>query len=306
MPSGLSATMHFGFTPSAASRLMSEVAAGNVLRIGRDPALAQRLGIGTVQLEALGAWLRLSGLIESNRATVALTDAGALIWQYDPRLCDTVTWWTIHWRLSLGYAVWDILCDLPYGEHSAATLEAALQAAHPSVSAVTVRNARNALVKALQQTPLGSELGIVSIRTGGDSDIVLVKQRVRHEQAPLAAVAYALLDWTQRESVTSASLETLAAPRGPGGRLHMSEGALERYLMDIAATMGHEVLWYSRTSGLNEAYFGRGAPAIAVLRAHFLQRAAEPPLSWGEALAIATSGEDHGDAGQLAMGLPTF
>jgi len=140
------------------------------------------------------------------------------------------------------------------------------------------------VVNTLLYTPLG-RLGLIELVQEGARVTEVRKLRVRHGQAPMAAVAYALLDWAAREEMSSASLETLAGPEGPGPILHMSEGALERYLLDIHGAFRGAVLTYSRTAGLNEARFKEGITPLQVLASHYLHE--QEGLSWPEALERA-------------------
>lgn len=248
-----------------------------------------------MQLESLGAWLRFAGLVESSRNTVSLSDLGILVHAHDPRLADPATWWIIHWNLARNYVVWHILSQLAYVVHRVEDIDAALMELAPGRSARTIRNARIALVKTLEQTPLGSELGIVSLEVEGGRVTGLEKLRVRHHgDAPMVVVAYALLDWAKGEQLGSAALESLAAPGGPGPILHMSEGALERYLIEVDGAFRGRVLSYSRTAGLNEAYFKTGVTPLQVLASHYLRE--REGVEWLEALERAQE-EVEGEVG---------
>jgi len=138
------------------------------------------------------------------------------------------------------------------------------------------------VIRALDETPLGRELGLVELESDGRRVVGLKKLAVRYGQAPMAAVAYALLDWARREEMPSAGLESLVAPGSPGQALHMSEGVLERYLIEIDGAFRGRVLSYSRTAGLNEAYFRPEVTPLQVLTSHYIRAREDVP--WTEAL----------------------
>lgn len=282
MRSGLTATMHFGFSREPLARAMAALARREIATIGRDEEAALALGIGTVQSEALGAWMRFAKLVERERQGTCLTPLGELVLRCDPTLSDAATWWVLHWGLTESYVVWSVLEALVLGEHSVEDIDAAVRRMAPEASPGTVGNARQALIRALDETPLGRDLGLVELQSDGRRVTGLTKLAVRHGQVPMAAVAYALLDWSDREQMPSAALESLVAPGSPGRALHMSEGAMERYLIEIDGAFRSQVLSYSRTAGLNEAYFRPEVTPLQVLASHYLR--ARDDLSWTEAL----------------------
>ncbi|MCX7600304.1 MAG: DUF4007 family protein [Armatimonadetes bacterium] len=289
---GLTATMHFAFTTGALRRALGLLAGGELRSFGRDPELSQSLGLGTVQVEALGAWMRFAGLTRRSSARVELTPLGRLIFRWDSGLDDVATWWVLHWELSSNYVVWNLLAHLEYRTYTLAELDEAVQGLAEDCSPRTARNARLSLVKALEDTPLGQQLGIVRLESDGKKMTGLTKLAVRHGQAPTGAVGYALADWARRRRMTSAALETLAARGGPGGALHMSAGVLERYLLEIDAAFGGQVLTYSLTAGLNETYFKEVSP-LQILAAHYLRQRGD--LGWREAFQEAA--RELGDGG---------
>ncbi len=156
---------------------------------------------------------------------------------------------------------------------------------HPYPSARTYRNARLAVILALRQTPLGNDLGLVQLEYSGNKVIGFEKCQVRHPNAPLAGITYGILAWVQRHGASGASLDELLADGAPGAALQLTAGELERYLMDIHTSFAGRVLTYSRTAGLDQAYFREDVTARAVYVAHFVRRA--EGLSWPDALAKA-------------------
>ncbi|MGQ9730509.1 MAG: DUF4007 family protein [Candidatus Zipacnadales bacterium] len=178
-----------------------------------------------------------------------------------------------------------MLTSLEYREYVVDELDRGLKLLAPQRTERTVRNARTALIRALADTPLGSGLGLVRLESDGKRVTGLVKLPVRYGGAPMAAVAYAVLDWAARQQLGSAALETLAAEEGPGPVLHMSEGTLERYLLDIDGAFRGRVLSYSRTANLNEVYFKREVTSLDVLASHYLRE--RQRLEWPQALAQA-------------------
>ncbi len=292
MANGLTSTKHFGFSPTALAEALTYVDRQQVRSFGGNLELAQQLGLGVTQLEALGAWMRLSGLLDSSEGIV-LSHLGKCVLTHDPALSDTATWWGLHWELSRNYVVWAALSMLASGDHTIEDMDAALQQIASEASPTTIKNARKALVRALEGTPVGRELGLVELESDGRRVVGLKKLAVRYGQAPMAAVAYALLDWARREEMPSAALESLVAPGSPGQALHMSEGVLERYLIEIDGAFRGRVLSYSRTAGLNEAYFRPDVTPLQVLKAHYIQ--AREDLPWTEALdrAQAETGAAH-------------
>jgi hypothetical protein len=282
--SGLTATMHFGLPRDALVKALAQGAAGN-LCLGRNAQTAGILGIGTVQVEAVGAWMRFANLTQRDDGGVALSPLGALVQAQDAELRDPASWWVIHWQLASHYVVWRLLGSLEYRGYTSEEVDGVLRDVASGRSQQTIRNARQSLMKALADTPLGTELGLVQIESDGKRITGLVKLPVRHGTAPMAAVAYALLDWASREQVRSAALETLASSDGPGAILHMSEGALERYLLEIDGAFRGRVMTYSRTAGLNEAYFKPEVTPLQVLASHYLRE--REGLEWPEALVRA-------------------
>lgn len=285
MSNGLTGTKHFGFSPSSLAAALELVSGGEIGGFASNPDLAARMGIGTIQLESLGAWMRLSGFATRASGGVQLTPLGSLVLRGDPTLVDAATWWLIHWRLSHHYTPWCVLADLPQGGLDTSQVDDALKRAAPDASEATIRNARTAVFRTLEDTPLGRELGLVELHSDGRRVTGLTKLPMRYGSAPLAAVAYAVLDWARREGMSSASLETLAGPHGPGPVLHMSEGVLERYLVDIDGAFRGRALSYSRTAGLNEAYIKGEVAPLQVLAAHYIH--AREGLAWPEALERA-------------------
>ncbi|MGD9497427.1 MAG: DUF4007 family protein [Armatimonadota bacterium] len=281
MANPLTSTKHFGFSAAALAEALAYSYSHRIRSFGGNPDLAHRLGLGVTQLEALGAWMRLSGLLDRSQG-VTLSPLGRSVVVNDPSLSDTATWWCLHWELSRNYVVWAVLAVLGVGGHVIEEIDATIQRIAPQASRVTIANARKALIRALDETPLGRELGLVELHSDGRRITGLTKLAVRHGQAPMAAVAYALLDWSEREQMPSASLESLVAPGSPGRAFHMSEGAMERYLMEIDGAFRGRVLSYSRTAGLNEAYFKRDVTPLQVLASHYLH--ARDGLPWTDAL----------------------
>ncbi len=282
MAKGLTSTKHFGFAPAALGEALRHAGRSQVASFAGNAELAHQIGIGVIQLESLGAWMRFANLIERSSDGVELTALGRCICDRDPVLADPATWWVLHWELARSYVVWAVLSRLAQGGNDLADIEGALHATAPGASARTIKNARIALVRALEETPLGGEMRLVQVERDGQRVTGLTKLPVRHGQAPMAAVAYALLDWSHREEMPSAALESLAAHGGPGPVLHMSEGALERYLTQIDGAFRSRVLSYSRTAGLNEAYFKHDVTPLQVLVSHYIH--AREDMAWTEAL----------------------
>lgn len=282
MTSGLTATMNFGFQPQAMVGALRELGAGSITSLGRDTALAQALGIGGVQLEALGAWMRLANLTKRADGVLKLSPLGRLVYTNDPSLVVPATWWTVHWELSLGYLPWRLLAGFSGDRLAIDALDRALAARVSRVSERTIRNARLAAVRALVDTPLGQRLGLVEWEEERGRVVALIGRRVHHGEIPLAAVGYAVLDWARREGASGAALEVLAAEGGPGPVLHLGVGDLERYLMDLHSDFGGQVLTYSRTADLDQAYFRSEVTPLQVLAAHYLRE--RENLSWAQAL----------------------
>lgn len=285
MRSGLTATMNFGLSSKAMKQALQLIGSGQLRSLGRDEGTAQTLGIGTVQVEALGAWMRLGGLVIRSQIGLSLSPFGAVVLRYDASVASDATWWVIHSHLSTDYSAWYALTRLPYQYCSVADFEASLSALAPEASARTVKNARTSVFRTLEDTPIGQQLGL--FRLDGDSKSVtgLTKLPVRQGQAPMAAVAYVVLDWARREQLSSVGLTSLAAADGPGPILHMSEGALERYLIEIDGAYRGKVLSYSRTANLNEAYLRDDVTPLQVLTTHYLHE--QEGLDWAEALRRA-------------------
>lgn len=225
------------------------------------------------------------GLIRTEGPGSVLTGFGKLLAIMDPNVDDIASWWALHWRLAARYRVWGVLSTATNSMHEVSEIDDSIRSLAPSLSDRTVTSARRSLVKALEDTPLGRELGLVELHSDGRRVTGLTKLPVRHGGAPLAAVAYAMLDWARREGMTSAALETLAGPHGPGPVLHMSEGVLERYLVEIDGAFRGRVLSYSRTAGLNEAYIKDEVTPLQVLAAHYIHT--REGLAWPEALERA-------------------
>lgn len=282
MRSGLTATMDFGLSVQAMRKAMPMLASGGIGSFGRDETLARELGIGTVQVEALGAWMRLAGLVSKRQNGVELSPIGRTVHKFDPAVALPATWWAIHANLAREYSAWYSLTRLPYQFVTPADIEAALSQLAPQTSARTLKNARVSVVRTLDDTPIGQELGLFRVETEGKKTTGLTKLPVRHGQAPMAAVGYAILDWARREELSSVGLTSLAAPDGPGPILHMSEGALERYLIELDGAYRGRVLSYSRTANLNEAYFRAEVTPLQVLTSHYLHD--QEGLEWPEAL----------------------
>lgn len=275
--------------------MLDKIGRSVVRTTNRDPELAQELGIGTVQLEALGAWMRLAGLTATEKRELSLSHFGQLLQLRDPGLREDASWWAMHWQLANNYIIWALLGSLPDGLHEIEAVDRALAAERPDVSPHTISNARAALVLALDQTPLGQSLGLVQLQSDERRVVALDKLRISHGQAPMAAVAYALLDWAQRNGTSGAALESLANHGGPGPILHMSDGVIERYLMDIHHSYDGRVLSYSRTAGLDQASFRADVDPLHVLASHYLHE--REGLSWTAALEKAQQEEppDDGD-----------
>lgn len=90
--------MGFGFNGKALSAALNGIAGKSLTRLGREQQSAMVLGMGTVQVDSLGAWMRFAGLIKESDEGVALTDLGRAMYKYDPRLADPATWWVLHWE----------------------------------------------------------------------------------------------------------------------------------------------------------------------------------------------------------------
>jgi hypothetical protein len=285
MSSGLTSTKHFGFTPAWLRDGLQAVQRDDVRSFSGNPELAHELGMGAIQLEALGAWMRLGGFVVRDANALCLSAFGRLVAALDPHVSHPATWWAIHWRLSRGYPAWTVISAAEHGAVPAARLAELLGGVAPEASASTVRNARTALLRALEDTPLGRDLGLVRLESDGRRITGLTKLPVRYGGAPMAAVAYAVLDWARAEELRSAALESLAAADGPGPILHMSEGVLERYVMEIDSAYRGQVLRYARTAGLNEVYLEQEVTPLQVLASHYLHE--RDGLEWPEALAKA-------------------
>lgn len=291
MSSGLTGTKHFGFTPSWLRDGLQAIGRGDVRTLSGNPELAHELGMGAIQLEALGAWMRLGGLVVRDANALRLSSFGGLVGTLDRQVSEPASWWAIHWGLARGYPAWGAISAVEYGLVTVARLDGVLGAIAPDASSSTVKNARTALLRALEDTPLGRDLGLVRLESDGRRVTGLTKLSVRYGGAPMAAVAYALLDWARSEGLRSAPLESLAAADGPGPILHMSEGALERYVMEIDGAFRGRVLSYERTAGLNEVYLKQEVTPLQVLASHYLRE--RDGLEWAEALTKAA--EEVGD-----------
>lgn len=293
MRSGLTATMDFGFSVQAMRQAMPMLASGGVRAFGRDETLARELGIGTVQVEALGAWMRLAGLTCRGQNGVELSSVGFIVRKLDTAVASPATWWAIHANLAREYSAWYALTRLAYQFATLADIEAVLSQIAPETSLRTLKNARVSVVRTLDGTPIGQQLGLFRVETEGKSTIGVTKLPVRHGQAPMAAVGYAILDWARREELSSVGLSSLAAPDGPGPILHMSEGALERYLIELDGAYRGRVLSYSRTANLNEVYFRADVTPLQVLASHYLHE--QEGLDWPEALDRAAEEAPNSD-----------
>ncbi len=287
MYSGLTYTADFGIIPHALSRALAEVKEGEISSFGRDKVLAQRWGIGTVQVEALGAWMRLGGLLadDKNAKVKKLSAFGEVLFRYDPYLQASPTWWALHINLAQNYAAWQLLVILRYSAYTIAELDKILQEMFPDLSIRTLRNARQSVLRTLADTPLGNEIGIFKLEKIGGNEQSLSKLPIRYGQVPLGVVGYAVVDWMQRRGFRSVSLETLSAPEGVGPILHMSAGVLERYLLDLENTFRGRVLSYSRTASLNEVYLAPAITPLPLLVSQYIHEQAGLP--WFEALERA-------------------
>jgi len=292
MSVGLTATMGFGVSPEwlTAGLDLARASTGGQT-FDRSPELALRLGIGTVQCEALGAWLRLAGLTQGmvSRDGGVVTGLGRTISGHDPRLGDRGTWWVIHYQWSRRYVVWRLLAELGLGNSTLDRVDRELAAGVGTRAARTVRNARRSLISALSQTPIGTDLGLVRLVEEGRRVVALEKAQVRREAIPLPVFAYVVANWAKDWAGSSAPLERLAEPDAPGGIFHLSLGALERLLMEVEGAFGGTVLTYSRTAGLDEVYFHFQHSPLALLECYYRSRGAEKPC--GEVLSeILTEG----------------
>lgn len=278
----MAAPRGFGFTPARLAAALALVKDGVIDGVHADATFVEALGIGTEQAEGLRAWMRLAGLTAVRGNSLGLSKFGRLVHCTDGGLADAGSWWAFHWRLSLGYQVWRVLSRLEYRAYTVSEIDQQIGRLSPGSSVRTVSSARRALVNALSKTPFSYVLRLVRVESDGRRITGLTKLPVRYGHAPMPAVAYALLDWARREDLSSAPLESLAAPGGPGPILHMSEGALERYVMDIDGAFRGRVLSYSRTAGLNEIYFKREVTPLQVLASHYLRE--RDDLQWAKAL----------------------
>lgn len=287
MYSGLTYTADFGIIPQALSRALADVKEGEICSFGRNKALAQRWGIGTVQVQALGAWMRLGGLLadDKNAKVKSLSALGEVLLRYDPCLQAPPTWWALHINLAQNYAAWQLLVILRCSVYTIAELDKILQEMFPDLSIITLQNARTSLIRTLIDTPLGKEMGLFRVEKIGNKVQSLSKLPIRYGQAPLGVVGYAVVDWMQRRGFRSVSLETLSAPEGVGPILHMSAGVLERYLLDLENTFRGRVLSYSRTASLNEVYLAPDITPLPLLISHYIHE--QEGLPWHEALERA-------------------
>lgn len=282
MHDALDAQQGFGFTRGLVRGAMA-MARSNRLASGVPmEEIASTLGLGTRQAKGLLAWMRLAGIIVPRTVSGDLTPLGAALASLDGDLVDGVAWWVVHYQLSIGYRPWAILAHLEFQYHSVDDVSQELATEFPQSAERTRGNARQAVFKALADSPIGQELGLFRVEGDGKKTTGLTKLPVRHGQAPMAAVGYAILDWARREELSSVGLTSLAAPDGPGPILHMSEGALERYLIELDGAYRGRVLSYSRTANLNEAYFRAEVTPLQVLASHYLHE--QEGLDWPEAL----------------------
>ncbi len=274
----------FGFkSDSARAALHLLRFAPGIVQIGPD--VAADLGIGARQAKELAAWLRWAGVTEESRGNgTLLSPLGLVIAAYDPTLSQIATWWCLHWRLSTSpdFGSWRLLSPTTSCRFSLRELEEQLLRLAPGLSERAVSKGRQAVVTTLLSTPLGQRLGLVEWEEERGRVVALIGRRVHHGEIPLAAVGYAVLDWARREGASGAALEVLAAEGGPGPVLHLGVGDLERYLMDLHSDFGGQVLTYSRTADLDQAYFRSEVTPLQVLAAHYLRE--RENLSWAQAL----------------------
>ena len=78
MRKGLTSTKHFGFSASWLRAGLGCVADGAIISFSRAPELAAELGMGVIQLEALGAWMRYAGVVTSGPGGKPVDGVGAV------------------------------------------------------------------------------------------------------------------------------------------------------------------------------------------------------------------------------------
>lgn len=282
MHDALDAQQGFGFTRGLVCRAMAMACRDGLASGVSMEEIASTLGLGTRQAKGLLAWMRLAGIIMSRTVSGGLTPLGTALASQDRDLADGVAWWVVHYQLSIGYRPWAMLAHLEFKSHPVDVISQRLTTEFPQSAERTRDNARQAIFRAIADTPIGQELGLFRLDSDGKKTTGLTKLPVRYGQAPMAAVGYAILDWARREELSSVGLTSLAAPDGPGPILHMSEGALERYLIELDGAYRGRVLTYSRTANLNEAYLRAEVTPLQVLASHYLHE--QEGLDWLAAL----------------------
>jgi hypothetical protein len=227
------------------------------------------LGIGTIKVEALGRWATCSRLIVPGGPGHRLSALGRIVFQLDPSLEESGTWWIIHEGLTRQHEPWGwYTCEFLKSAFSLEELDEAMKAAFGVRSERAVKNARRALVLAMTRTPLGPELGLMVETSEG---------RFERSAADLASLnpalfGYAVMRWARADDRLTANIDELLEGRAPAVVLGLSRSATELLLAQIDDNYRGEVLSLSRTAGLNSVAFGVETQPLHLVEAYYLEQ----------------------------------
>jgi hypothetical protein len=131
-----------------------------------------------------------------------------------------------------------------------------------------VRNILQALLQACTWTPLGSSLGVL-VETGPDR---FARRLGQDSTVPLPIFAFAVLAWAHHSGRETVDVAEITERSAPGHAFGLSLELLNAVLDRAQEAYRKEVLWVSRTAGLNSVGFHPDTQPLHLVETYYLEQ----------------------------------
>lgn len=252
--------------------------------------------MGNRQLESFAVWMRQADIADikiskknKTKLTIARRPLFEIIKRYDPMLADNGTWWMILFNLArplLGAEVvnWYIN-SFSRDRYYAEDITTALVSDYPNLSIRTIRNAQNALVGLLTNTPAGNTLGLA--KKEGEH---FVRSSVRANEIPVSIFAYCLLKVSENLDRRFFSIIEFEDGNGfPKRFFNLSRKENEALVDRIHKDYDKMILEVSHTGGLGSIYV-KEVPSYVMAKLYYSESQGITPI---EALKSFLKEEKH-------------
>ena len=240
--------------------------------------------MGNRQLESFAVWMKQADIARikiskkgKGDLTITKKPLFEIIKRYDPLLTDNGTWWIILFNLArpihgaeiVNWFVTSFLLEKFYADD----ITRALVKDFPSLSRRTLRNAQNALMGLLNNTPIGSNLGLAS--KNGEH---FIRRSLRAGEIPLSIFAYCIVKASEDLDRRFFSIIELEDGNGfPRRFFSLSRKENEVIIDKIHKAYDKMILEVSHTGGLGSVHM-KEIPSLVLARQYYLERKGITPL----------------------------